>query len=292
MMDLLHLVDRLEELAANAQKMPIGSRAIIDRRRLLDIVDQMRIVVPQEVREASELVANRDELRREADEEARMIVARAEEQADRLVEEHEITRAARSRATELAKQAGERLEERIAEANADVQERLAESRRLADQQMSGADEYSRDLLLRLERQLEAFVGSVRSGLAQLGADAATGSRDETAAGIHDASATDKAIDDVIADTTEAGGEQPVPVGARVQAPALESSATPIPLHPASDAPDELENLLRQPLGTGSPVTAASPQPAADDVIDDFILPRLDDEPTHQAGEEEEPERGR
>ena len=40
-MDLLHLVDRLEELIAEAQKMPIGNRVIIDRRRLLDMIDQM-----------------------------------------------------------------------------------------------------------------------------------------------------------------------------------------------------------------------------------------------------------
>ena len=49
-MDLLHLVDRLEELVAGAQRMPIGSRAIVDRRRLLDIVDQMRVAIPDEVR--------------------------------------------------------------------------------------------------------------------------------------------------------------------------------------------------------------------------------------------------
>ena len=61
-MDLLHLVDRLEDLVASAQKMPIGNRAIIDRRRLLDLVDQMRVAIPQEVREAQGLVAQRDTL--------------------------------------------------------------------------------------------------------------------------------------------------------------------------------------------------------------------------------------
>ncbi len=82
-MDLLHLVDRLEELVGSAQKMPIGSRAIVDRRRILDIVDQMRVAVPQEVRDAQEMVTQRDELYREAEEEARLIIARAEERAAR-----------------------------------------------------------------------------------------------------------------------------------------------------------------------------------------------------------------
>ncbi len=80
-MDLLHLVDRLEELVASAQKMPIGNRAILDRRRLLDVVDQMRIAVPQEVREAQDIVAHREAIRREAEEEGRILLAQAEERA-------------------------------------------------------------------------------------------------------------------------------------------------------------------------------------------------------------------
>ena len=169
-MDLLHLVDRLEELVASSQKMPIGSRAIIDRRRLLDIADQMRIAVPQEVREAQEMVANRERLQREADEEARMIVAGAEQEAARLVAADQITEAARHRAEEIAHQAEARLQERIAEANNDIQGRLVQSRQLSEQQMSAADAYARELLERLERQLQAFVRSVQSGIAQLDTD--------------------------------------------------------------------------------------------------------------------------
>ena len=85
-MDLLHLVDRLEELVASAQKMPIGNRAIIDRRRLLDIIDQMRIAVPEEVREAQDIVGHREAIRREAEEDGRILLAQAEERAARMIE--------------------------------------------------------------------------------------------------------------------------------------------------------------------------------------------------------------
>jgi len=123
-MDLLHLVDRFEELVATAQKMPIGSRVIMDRRRLLDIVDQMRVVIPQEVREARDMVERRDELKRESEEEARIIVARAEEQAARMIEGHAVTVAAREHADRVAAEAQQRLTERIGEANEDIQQRL------------------------------------------------------------------------------------------------------------------------------------------------------------------------
>src|SRR4051812_5184393 len=101
-MDLLALVDRLEELIGSAQKMPTGSRAIVDRRRLLDIVDQMRIAIPQEVREARDMVAQREQRRMEAEEEARLVIARAEDRAARMVEQYELTLAARKRAEEVA----------------------------------------------------------------------------------------------------------------------------------------------------------------------------------------------
>ncbi len=166
-MDLLHLVDRLEELVASAQKMPIGSRAIVDRRRLLDLVDQMRIAVPREVREAQDMMVRREMLEREAEEEARTIIARAEQDAARLAEEHAITEAARRRAEEIVQSAEQRLQERIDEANREIQDRLWESRGLAEQQMAAADAYAKELLERLERQLQAFVRSVRAGIEQL-----------------------------------------------------------------------------------------------------------------------------
>ncbi len=166
-MDLLHLVDRLEELVGGAQRMPIGSRVMMDRRRLLDTVDQMRVAIPQEIREAQRIVAEHEQLRREAEEEARLIVARAEEQAQRLVSDHAITQQAEQDAQELARDAETRLEQRVSGANADIRDRIEESRRLAEQQMRAADDYARELLQRLERQLQAFVSSVESGIAQL-----------------------------------------------------------------------------------------------------------------------------
>ena len=166
-MDLLHLVTRLEELVSESQKMPIGNRIITDRRKLLDVIDQMRVVIPQEVREAQAIVQRDDELRRQAEEESRIIVARAEEQARLLIDEHGVTTAAHANARHLEQNANSRLEERIETANVDIQFRIDDSRRAAERQMTDADAYSAELLRRLERQLEAFVRSVRAGLSQL-----------------------------------------------------------------------------------------------------------------------------
>jgi hypothetical protein len=276
-MDLLALVDRLEELVGSAQKMPIGSRAIIDRRRLLDLVDQMRISIPQEVRDAQTIVANREELHRAAEEEARLVVARAEDRAARMVEAHELTTAAGRRAVEIARQADARLEERIQQANADIEQRIAESRRIAGQQMDAADEYASELLGRLDRQLQAFVRSVQSGIAQLqAAEASHSIREAGSATLISAAGAVNALG--IAD----------PLAPTSRGPVLlrrdESVAS-------AGAEGELEDLLRRrplfapPQPEPAPRNPDDPAPV---IIDDFAMPALDDAPPHR--DEDSPER--
>lgn len=257
-MDLLHLVDRLEELVGSAQKMPIGSRAIVDRRRILDIVDQMRVAVPQEVREAQEMVNNRDELFREAEEEARLIIARAEERASRLVEQHELTIAARARAEEIAQETEAGIEERMAEANEDIRQRIDDSRRIADQQMQAADEYARELLTRLEGQLQAFVRSVQSGISQL----------ESPSSAHPS---------VAAMATAAAASEAAPTAPLYEAePGASADLSDVDDVPASE--DGLEDLMqREYPDDDSEVENAEPG-----VIDDFSIPQLDDEPAAAA----------
>lgn len=277
-MDLLALVDRLEELIGSAQKMPIGSRAIVDRRRLLDIVDQMRIAIPQEVREAREMVAQREQRRMEAEEEARLVIARAEDRAARMVEQHELTLAARKRAEEVATQAEQRLEERIAQANADIEHRIEESRKLASQQMDAADTYARELLERLDRQLLAFVRSVQSGIAQLEPQVAP----EPVPAMRREEPTTLDRDGDHAEARES--REP----ARIY-DASRESATPIPLRrddPQPTTEGGLQNLLRRPTNETLPMRETRDMrqvPPRDDdeapvIIDDFEMPDFDDTP--------------
>ena len=65
-MDILHLIDRLEELVAEARRMPIGQGVVIDRRRLLELVDHMRSSVPWEVKDARGIVDEKEAILEEA----------------------------------------------------------------------------------------------------------------------------------------------------------------------------------------------------------------------------------
>ncbi|MCY3656628.1 MAG: hypothetical protein OXG95_08475 [Chloroflexi bacterium] len=254
-MDLLYLIDRLEEQVAGAQRMPLGNRAVVDRRALLDTIDQLRVAVPAEVREAREIVAEMDAIRRNTEEEARLVLARAEEQAASLVDDHKVTRAARERAAEIVAEGETRAEERSDGANAEMAGRIEESRAVAQQQMAAADEYARRLLTKLESQLGSFQRSVQSGLDQLTEEPAEGAMQPTVTPdqmdefLADAGAAPRSL--LEAARREVGAPDPAAVG---------------PIHfagaPAAEAAPEAD------------LPAAEPE---EGVIDDFAMPPLDDE---------------
>ena len=256
-MDLLHHIDQIEELVANAQRMPIGGRAIVDRQRLLDIVDQIRVAVPNQVHEAEKVLAEREALLRDAEEEAQLLVARAEEHVTKLTSQHEIARAAQVRAEEITQEAELDAEERLAEVNAEIRGRVNESRRFSEQQMAAADRYALELLARLDQQLDAFRQSVRSGLDQLDAPPAAPPVPQ------DRARTDTRLAVPVAPDGSAGNGHGNGTGRRHERTPERSRAA-------------LGTMLEPP--DAEAFGESEPSAAGECLIDDFAMPALDDQP--------------
>lgn len=166
-MDILHLIDRLEELVADARRMPIGQGVVVDRRRLLELVDQMRSSVPWEVKEAQTIVGERAQMLEEARREGEGIVHRAELEAQEKLDETALVKQAEREASQLVERAEERAQALLDEAQAQVQSRLRQAEQAATNQMDEADRYALEMLRRLEAQLSAFSSTVRGGISAL-----------------------------------------------------------------------------------------------------------------------------
>ena len=63
-MDILHLVDRLEELLNESRPIPLTHSVVVDEDRVLEIIDQMRISIPDEVKKSQQVLAQRDRVMR------------------------------------------------------------------------------------------------------------------------------------------------------------------------------------------------------------------------------------
>ena len=73
-MDILHLVDRLEDLIDEGRHIPLSKYTMIDEERALEIIDQMRISIPEEIEKATRIIQQRDRLMAQANEEAARMV--------------------------------------------------------------------------------------------------------------------------------------------------------------------------------------------------------------------------
>ncbi len=80
-MDIQHLVDRLEDLIDEGRHIPMTKLTMVDEERALEIIDQMRISVPEEVEKANRVINQRDRLMAQANEEAARIVDLAREKS-------------------------------------------------------------------------------------------------------------------------------------------------------------------------------------------------------------------
>ncbi len=141
-MDILHLVDRLEELFNNSRPIPLTHNVIVDEDKFLDIIDQMRISVPEEVKKAQEVFTKKDRVMAQAQEEATRTLQIAREKADGLVEKELLVQDAKRRAEQIIDQA--RVE--------------------ADNIKTGADQYAIDSLGKLEHEVEQLLTQVRNGI--------------------------------------------------------------------------------------------------------------------------------
>ena len=59
-MDILHLIDRLEELFNDSKAVPLTRNVMVDEDKMLDIIDQMRIAIPDEVKKAQQIITQKD----------------------------------------------------------------------------------------------------------------------------------------------------------------------------------------------------------------------------------------
>ena len=99
--DILYLLDRLEEVLSSGSRLPFSSRTVIDEQECLDILDQIRVALPEEIKQARRVTAERDGIIAEAQARAQQIIREAEERAAEKVEEHALVRQAQARAQQV-----------------------------------------------------------------------------------------------------------------------------------------------------------------------------------------------
>ncbi len=141
-MDILQLIDRLEELFNESKALPFTHNVVVDEDRMLEIIDQMRIVIPDEVKKAQQILSQRDRFLAQAQEEAERTIVLAREKAEQIAGRDNIVQEAQRRAEQI-----------ISQARAD-----------AEATRRDADDYVVQTLISLQDNLEKLLNQVHNGV--------------------------------------------------------------------------------------------------------------------------------
>lgn len=143
--DILQLVDRLETMLSKGWRIPFTSNIVIQEDPFLDVIDQMRISIPEEVKQARRVSAERERLLEQAQQEADRVVATAHEQVSSLTGEEEVVKLAQAKADEI----------------------IAQAHRSSESIKAEADAYVMEVLSDMEEQLMKLITTVRNGIQQV-----------------------------------------------------------------------------------------------------------------------------
>ena len=134
------LLDKLYEMVQEAFSLPFGAdRCILDRDKVLGLLDEIRHTLPEDIKHAHAIVESRNEVLTNAKKEADATKRQAEERAKKMVSQDEIINAAKKRANDIVH-------------NAEVRARETKK---------AATDYLDDALKKTEESIAQSLGDVR-----------------------------------------------------------------------------------------------------------------------------------
>lgn len=150
----------METLIDTSKTVPVSGNILVDKRKVMELVDQLRLTVPEEVRAAEEVLGQKDQILSMAQTDARRTKSMAEDELRDRLNHSELVTQAEVRAQQTIKDAEERATRILQQSEAESVSRRTD-----------ADAYALRSLRALEAELAAIVGSVRKGIEVLAGQA-------------------------------------------------------------------------------------------------------------------------
>lgn len=146
------LIEDIYEFVESCKMSPLSStKVVVPKDQLYDLLDELRLRTPDEIKRYQKIIANRDAIIADAEDKAATMLADAQEKTKNLISEHEIMQQAYAQANQVLEQANNEARELLSSANAD-----------ANQIRTGALSYTEDMLSSAERVLSDAFETIKS----------------------------------------------------------------------------------------------------------------------------------
>lgn len=100
-MEILSILETLEDIIEKSVSVPFSGKCMVDREEILEIIKELRLKIPDDIKQAKWVKEERQRILLEAQKEANGIIREAESRITSLVDEHEITKKAYEQANEI-----------------------------------------------------------------------------------------------------------------------------------------------------------------------------------------------
>lgn len=152
-MDIIELLEYLQEIIETSSKIPVTGKVVINKKEVLEILDQIINNLPEQFKKAQWIVEEKQKIINEAKEEAELIQKESIDQIKKQIENHDITREARIRAQEI-----------ISSAQKDAKNMRLSARDYADeilcQLQEEIDSRGKEMVDKVKNEVEKFVVSL------------------------------------------------------------------------------------------------------------------------------------
>lgn len=163
-MDILYLVDRLENLVGSSRRMPVVNQIMLKEADILNIIDQMRTSVPEEIKQARRIIQEKERILAQAQADSSALLTRAREETERAMNREGLLRAAEARSQELVRQAEEQAKAIVRRA----EEHNEQMKNDADSYVAETLHNLKDHLNSIEMDIDRSILSIDKGLESLG----------------------------------------------------------------------------------------------------------------------------
>ncbi|HHW07978.1 MAG TPA: ATPase [Clostridia bacterium] len=144
-MDVFEMLDELEDIIESGARVPLTGKVLVDAEEVLDCIDQIRSVLPEEIRQARWIAKERERVLADAKQEAEETLKRAQTQIEQMALENEVVKIAEQKAQEI----------------------LARAKAIELEMRDGATAYAEQILEQLENNLNKALESIRESKSEL-----------------------------------------------------------------------------------------------------------------------------
>ncbi len=155
------ILNDIDQIVEESKSVPFSSKRMIDADEICQLVEDIRLNMPEEINQAKKIAQERRDILNEAQSSAEDIIAKARERADLMIEEHQITKEARENALGIIQQAKDEADALLSKARTDARNMTDKAEAWSNDIRRNASNYVENIIRDTDETLTKSVNDVR-----------------------------------------------------------------------------------------------------------------------------------